>query len=55
MSELNSTPTNARFPEEIAPVRKRIADLAIGSDVVLTIKRGAQTLNMPMKTAKLES
>ncbi len=53
--ELNSTPTNARFPEEIAPVRKRIADLPIGSDVVLTIKRGAQTLNMPMKTAKLES
>jgi serine protease Do len=53
--ELNTTATNARFPEEIAPVRKRIADLPIGSDVVLTIKRGTQTLNMPMKTAKLES
>jgi serine protease Do len=53
--ELNTTATNARFPEEIAPVRKRIADLPIGSDVMLTIKRGAQTLNMPMKTAKLES
>jgi len=36
-------------------VRKRIADLEIGSDVVLTIKRGAETLKMPMKTAKLES
>jgi serine protease Do len=53
--ELNTTATNARFPEEIAPVRKRIADLPLGSDVVLTIKRGAQTLNMPMKTTKLES
>jgi serine protease Do len=53
--ELNRTATNARFPEEIAPVRKRIADLPIGSDVVLTIKRSDQTLNMPMKTAKLES
>src|SRR6266480_2037245 len=42
--ELNTTPTNARFPEEIAPVRKRIADLQIGSDVVLTIKRSAETL-----------
>ncbi len=53
--ELDATMTNARFPEEIAPVRKRIADLAIGKDVVLTIKRGGETLKMPMKTAKLES
>src|SRR4051794_27133600 len=53
--ELNSTATNARFPEEIAPVRKRIADLPLGSDVTLTIKRGDHPLNMPMKTAKLES
>src|SRR5258706_6621237 len=53
--ELNTTPTNARFPEEIAPVRKRIADLPIGSNLVLTIKPGDQTPNMPLKTPKLET
>jgi len=53
--ELNGQSANARFPEEIAAVRKRIADLPIGKEVVLTIKRGEGVLKLPMKTEKLQS
>ncbi len=52
---VNGTGTNCRFPEEIAPVRKMIADLPIGSDVDLLVKRGKQTLHIPAKTLRLQS
>lgn len=55
MVGLNAQPTNARFPEEIAPLRKRIADLPIGSNVTLTLRRGSETVTLSMKTEKLES
>ena len=48
---VNGVPTNVRFPEELAPVRKRIADLPINSSADLTIKRGDQTLHL---TAHIE-
>jgi serine protease Do len=53
--ELNGQPTNARFPEELAPVRKRIADLPIGSEVTLRLKRGKELLLRRAKTQRLES
>ncbi|HMB96150.1 MAG TPA: PDZ domain-containing protein, partial [Tepidisphaeraceae bacterium] len=52
--EINGQPVNVRFPEEIAPARKMIADLPIGQDVALTIRRGKETLNLTAKTQKLE-
>jgi serine protease Do len=52
--DLNGQPTNARFPEEIAPVRKMIADLPIDKDVKLTIRRGKETLELTARTQKLE-
>jgi serine protease Do len=52
--EINDKPVNVRFPEEIAKARKMIADLNIGSDVALTIRRGKQTLHLTAKTQKLE-
>jgi serine protease Do len=52
--ELNGQPTNVRFPEEIAAVRKMIADLPIGSDVDLLVKRGKQNLHFAAKTQKLQ-
>jgi len=52
--EINGQPTNVRFPEELAPVNKMIADLPIGSDVDLLIKRGKQTLHFQAKTQKLQ-
>jgi serine protease Do len=52
--EINGKPINVRFPEEVAPARKMIADLPIGSDVTLQIKRGKETLTLTAKTQKLE-
>jgi serine protease Do len=52
--EINDKPINVRFPEEVAPSRKIIADLPIGSDVKLLIKRGKETLTLTAKTQKLE-
>ena len=52
--EVNGRPINVRFPEEIAAARKQIADLPIGSEVDLTLKRGKETLHLEAKTEKLE-
>ncbi len=39
---VNGTPTNARFVEDLTPVRKLIADLPVGEEVELTVMRGPQ-------------
>jgi serine protease Do len=52
--ELNGRPTNVRFPEEIAAARKMIADLPIGSEVTLKIKRGKELLELKTNTERLE-
>ena len=52
--ELNGKPTNVRFPEEVAAVRKMIADLPIGTDVTLKLKRGEQAVTVTAQTQKLE-
>ncbi len=51
---LNGKPTNVRFPEEIAAAQRMIAELPIGSDVVMEVKRGKETLTLKTKTQKLE-
>jgi serine protease Do len=53
--ELNGQPTNVRFPEELAALRKRIADLPVGSEVRLSVKRDGQTRQFTMKTVRLQS
>jgi serine protease Do len=52
--DLNGQPTNVRFPEELAPVRKRIADLPIDSVAVLTVKRGEKVLRLTATTEPLQ-
>ena len=52
--DVNDTPINVRFPEEIAAARKFIADLPIGSDVRLTLKRGKQMIHVTARTQKLQ-
>jgi serine protease Do len=52
---VNGTPTNCRFPEEIAGVRKLIADLPVGSSVDLYVKRGKENLHLQAKTLRLQS
>ena len=51
---INGKPTNVRFPEEIAGVRKMIADLPIDSEAILTILRDKQTMTLNAKTEKLQ-
>lgn len=52
---LDGKPTNVRFPEEIAPLRQRIADLPIDADVKLELLRAGKPMSLSMKTVKLES
>jgi serine protease Do len=52
--EINGQPTNVRFPEELAPVRKRIAELPIGSNAELTVKRGSDILHLVTTTDPLQ-
>jgi serine protease Do len=54
LMQLNGQPINVRFPEELAAARKRIADLPIGSDVLLKLKRGKETVDIRVKTQALE-
>ncbi len=51
---INGDPVNVRFPEEVAPARKRITDLPIGKPVTLTLKRGQQTLELTAVPDRLE-
>jgi len=51
---IDGKPINVRFPEEVSPARKIIADLPIGQEVELSIKRGKENLAIKVKTQKLE-
>lgn len=51
---IDGQPTNVRFPEELAPARKRIAQLPIGNTITLTLRRGKETVEVKAVTEKLE-
>jgi serine protease Do len=51
---VNDKPVNVRFPEELASARKMVADLPIGSEVSLGLKRGTETVTVKAKSEKLE-
>ena len=53
--EINSEPTNVRFPEELAAVRRRIAELSIGEGLKLKVQRGSDVLELEATAVKLES
>ena len=55
LEEINGRPLNARFPEEIASIRQTIADLPLGKEAQLTIRRGKETLHLTATAEKLES
>jgi serine protease Do len=52
--EINGHPTNVRFPEELAPMKKAIADLPIGTEVTLNVRRGKDNVTLTAKTEKLQ-
>jgi serine protease Do len=53
--EINGKPVNVRFPEELAPARKAIAELPLDDECKLQLKRGKETVNVTLKPQKLES
>jgi serine protease Do len=55
LEDINGKPTNARFPEEIAAIRKMIADLKIGDEAELTVRRGKETLHLKATPERLTS
>jgi serine protease Do len=52
--ELDGKPVNVRFPEEVAAARKMIADLPVGTEVTLKLKRGNENVEVKATTEKLE-
>ena len=52
--EINGRPTNVRFPEELSAARKMIADLPIGTEVTLTLKRAKEMVHLTARTEKLQ-
>ena len=55
LMSLGGEPTNVRFPEELAAVRRRIAALPVGEPVELQILRGRDQMTLTAKPVKLES
>lgn len=51
---INDHPINVRFPEELAATRQYIAELPIGADVKLLVRRGKQEQILTAKTDKLQ-
>ena len=49
---VNGTPTNARFPEDLPPIRKLIADADIGEQLTLTVLRDGQLLEVTVQTVE---
>ena len=49
---VNGTPTNARFEEDLPPIRKLIADAPVDSEIALTVQRGDQSTEVKVKTVE---
>ena len=52
---VNGQKVDGRFPEQLPPIQNTIASLPVGSTVRLSLKRAAQTMEIPVVTEKLES
>lgn len=49
---VNGTPTDARFPEDLPPIRKLIADADVGEQLTLTVLRNGQLLEVLVRTVE---
>jgi serine protease Do len=52
---LNGIKLDGRFPELLPPIQNTLANLPVGSEVRMTVKRGVQLLELAAVTEKLES
>ncbi len=53
--EIDGQPVDGRFPEQLPPIQNFIASRAPGETVHLKVKRGFQTMDLPVVTEPLES
>jgi serine protease Do len=51
---IDDQPVTVRFPEEVPPMMKRLADSAIGSSLVLSYERDGKSQKSTLVTTKLE-
>ena len=51
---IDDKPINVRFPEELASMRRMIADLPIGKEVTLNVRRGKDPVKLTAKTERLQ-
>lgn len=52
--EIDGKPVTVRFPEEVPPLAKMIADMPIGSDLAIKYERDGKVLEATIKTARLQ-
>lgn len=52
MLAIDGEPTNARYEEDLPAVRKRIADVPVGSEVTVTVLRGSKEIEIPVTTVE---
>lgn len=52
--ELEGRPVEVRFPEQVPPLLKRIADLPLGSEVEVAVLRGGERHTATLATVRLE-
>jgi serine protease Do len=52
---INDHDINVRFPEEVAPAKRWIASLPVGTECKLVIRRGRETVTLNARTERLQS
>lgn len=52
---INGQKTDGRFPEQLPPIQNRIASYPVGTEIELTVKRGAKEEAFAMTSERLES
>ena len=53
--EINGTAVDGRFPEQLPPIRRRIAETPVGESISFHVKRGESTFEVEVRTEHLES
>lgn len=53
--EIDGLPVDGRFPEQLPPIRRRLAEVPVGAEVSLKLKRGESILPVTLVTEALES
>jgi serine protease Do len=52
--EVDAKPVTVRFPEEIPPLAKQVADMPIGSNIAVKYERDGKVFETTIQTAKLQ-